>query len=80
MLLRGKGNKAPRSSEPDSAKSEDYFERSLDIARQQQAKAWELRAAVSMARLCAIRGSRSKHANCSHLSMVGLQKASTRSI
>jgi predicted ATPase len=39
------------SSEPDPAKAERYFERSLAVARQQQAKSWELRAAMSLARL-----------------------------
>ena len=34
-----------------TAKAEDYFERALAAARQQQAKSWELRAAMSMARL-----------------------------
>ena len=33
------------------AKAEAYFERALAVARQQQAKSWELRAAMSMARL-----------------------------
>jgi len=28
-----------------------YFDRALSVARQQQAKSWELRAAMSMARL-----------------------------
>ena len=37
--------------EPDAAKAEAYFERALTIARQQQAKSWELRAAMSLARL-----------------------------
>jgi predicted ATPase len=37
------------SPEPDAAKAETYFERSLAIARQQQAKSWELRAAMSAA-------------------------------
>ena len=37
--------------EPDLAKAEAYFERSLAVAREQQAKSWELRAAMSMARL-----------------------------
>jgi class 3 adenylate cyclase/predicted ATPase len=37
--------------EPDAIKAEAYFERALAIARQQQAKSWELRAAKSMARL-----------------------------
>ena len=35
----------------DAAKAEAYFERALAIARQQQAKSWELRAAMSLARL-----------------------------
>jgi predicted ATPase len=36
---------------PHSAKAETYFDRALTIARQQQAKSWELRAAMSLARL-----------------------------
>jgi class 3 adenylate cyclase/predicted ATPase len=39
------------SPEPDAAKAQEYFERALAVARQQQAKSWELRAAMSMARL-----------------------------
>jgi predicted ATPase len=39
------------SPEPDAAKAEGYFERALTVARQQQAKSWELRAAMSLARL-----------------------------
>jgi predicted ATPase len=35
----------------DTAKAETYFDRALAVARQQQAKSWELRAAMSMARL-----------------------------
>jgi predicted ATPase len=37
--------------EPDTAKAETYFERALAVARQQQAKSWELCAAMSLARL-----------------------------
>jgi predicted ATPase len=37
--------------ERDAAKAEEYFERALAIARAQQAKSWELRAAMSLARL-----------------------------
>jgi predicted ATPase len=40
--------KLPRS---DAANAENYFERALSVARQQQAKSWELRAAMSLARL-----------------------------
>jgi class 3 adenylate cyclase/predicted ATPase len=36
---------------PDAAKAKTYFERALVVAREQQAKSWELRAATSMARL-----------------------------
>jgi predicted ATPase len=35
----------------DRAKAQNYFERALAVARQQQAKSWELRAAMSLARL-----------------------------
>jgi predicted ATPase len=44
------GEIALKSPEPD-AKAEAYFERALAVARQQQAKSWELRAATSLARL-----------------------------
>ncbi len=37
--------------EPDAVKAEPYFERALTVARRQQAKSWELRAAMSLARL-----------------------------
>jgi predicted ATPase len=39
------------SPEPDAAKAEAYFAHALGVARAQQAKSWELRAAMSMARL-----------------------------
>ena len=45
------GEIALRSPEPDAAKAQKYFERALAVARQQQAKSWELRAAMSLARL-----------------------------
>ena len=44
------GEIALKSPGPDAAKAEAYFERALAVARQQQAKSWELRAAMSMAR------------------------------
>ena len=50
-LHRIAGEIALLSPEPDAAKAEAYFERALAVARQQQAKSWELRAAMSMARL-----------------------------
>ncbi len=45
------GEIALKSEEPDAAKAEAYFVRALEVARQQQAKSWELRAATSVARL-----------------------------
>jgi predicted ATPase len=42
------------------AKAEVYFERALSVARAQQAKSWELRAAMSMARLRRNQGKRDK--------------------
>jgi predicted ATPase len=35
----------------DTSNSEGYFERALAVAREQQAKSWELRSAISLARL-----------------------------
>ena len=45
------GEIAFTSPKPDAAKAEAYFQRALAVARQQNAKSWELRAAMSMARL-----------------------------
>ena len=45
------GEIALMSPERDATKAEGYFEKALAVARQQQAKSWELRAAMSMARL-----------------------------
>jgi len=40
-----------RQAAPDAAQAEACFQQALTIARQQQARSWELRAAVSLARL-----------------------------
>ena len=48
---RTAGEIALQSREPDAEKAEGYFARALAVARQQQAKSWELRAAMSLARL-----------------------------
>jgi len=45
------GEIALKSPERDLGKAQAYFERALAVARQQQAKSWELRAAMSLARL-----------------------------
>jgi class 3 adenylate cyclase/predicted ATPase len=46
------------SSEPDATKAEAFFDRALAVARQQRAKSWELRAAMSMGRLWRDQGKR----------------------
>ena len=50
------GEIALNSLAPDTEKAEKYFGRALAVARRQQAKSWELRAAMSMARLWRDRG------------------------
>src|SRR4029077_19173319 len=45
------GEIALMSPEPDAAKAHAYFEHALSVARQQQAKSWELRVSMSLARL-----------------------------
>jgi predicted ATPase len=54
------GEIALKSSMPDTAKAEVYFERALTVAREQEAKSWELRAATSIARLRRNQGKRSQ--------------------
>ena len=46
------------ASTPGAARAEAYFERALAIAREQQGKSWELRAATSMARIWRDQGKR----------------------
>jgi predicted ATPase len=48
---RTAGEIALLSHEADAPQAEAYFERALAVARQQQAKSWELRATISLARL-----------------------------
>jgi predicted ATPase len=55
-ILRIAGEIALKSAEPNVVKAQVYFERALTVARDQQAKSWELRAAMSAARLCRDQG------------------------
>jgi predicted ATPase len=50
-IYRIAGEIALKPPERDEAKAEEYFERALTVARNQQAKSWELRAAMSLAQL-----------------------------
>lgn len=55
---RAAGEMTQLMSNPDTAKAEAHFQRALAVAREQQAKSWELRAAMSMARLWRDQGKR----------------------
>ena len=57
-IHRVAGEIALTSPEPDATKAEAYFARALAVARVQQARSWELRAAISMARLWRDQGKR----------------------
>jgi class 3 adenylate cyclase/predicted ATPase len=57
-ILRTAGEVLLMSAQHDAAKAEAYFDHALTIARDQQAKSWELRAAMSMARLWRDQGKR----------------------
>jgi predicted ATPase len=59
-LHRLDGELRLRLEAPDEPRAEAGFRRALEIARQQQAKSWELRAAVSLARLWAEQGRRAE--------------------
>src|SRR5262249_32833639 len=50
-ISRIAGEIALISPQRDAVKAEELFERALTVARQQQARSWELRAAISLARL-----------------------------
>jgi class 3 adenylate cyclase/predicted ATPase len=57
-IHRTAGELALLSPQPDATKAEVCFERALAVARKQRAKSWELRAAMSMARLWHKKGKR----------------------
>jgi predicted ATPase len=57
-IRRVAGEIALKSPAPDAAKAQVHFEQALAVTRAQQAKSWELRAAMSMARLWRDQGKR----------------------
>ena len=50
-VYRIRGELLLKQDVPDTAEAEQCFQRALQVARQQQAKSWELRAAMSLSRL-----------------------------
>ena len=50
-VYRIAGEVTLKSPEPDTVNAQCYFGRALEVARSQQAKSWELRAAMSLASL-----------------------------
>jgi predicted ATPase len=62
-VLRTAGEITLMAPEPDLAKAQGYFERALAVARHQQAKSWELRAAMNTARLWRDQGKRDEARN-----------------
>ena len=79
-IHRMAGEIALLSSEPDEGKAEAYFNNALAVARAQQAKSWELRAAMSSPSSGATRARCSRLANCSLRCTAGSAKGSTRAI
>ena len=57
---RRQGDLLLRHRAPDAAQAEVCFQQALAIARRQQAKSWELRAAMSLARLWQQQGKRTE--------------------
>ena len=57
-VYRLKGELLLRQAIPDEAQAETCFHQALDMARRQQAKSWELRAAMSLSRLWQRQGKR----------------------
>jgi predicted ATPase len=57
-VYRLQGELLLRQTTPDTAQAEACFQQSLAIARRQQAKSWELRAAMSLSRLWQQQGKR----------------------
>jgi len=59
-LYRLRGELLLKQSVSDEQQAESYFQQALDVARRQQAKSWELRAAMSLSRLWQQQGERTE--------------------
>ena len=60
------------------AEAETWLQRALDVARRQEAKSLELRAAMSLARLWQQQGKRAEAPSCWRRSTAGSRKVLTR--
>ena len=76
-VYRLKGELLLRQAVPDHAQAEACFQQALAIARRQQAKSWELRAAMSLAGCGSSRVSVLKPTTCSRRCTAGSPKALT---
>ena len=63
-LHRLKGELLLAESPDQSAAAEDCFHRAIEIARHQRSRAWELRATMSLARLCQRQAGRGEARAC----------------
>jgi predicted ATPase len=59
-IFRLKGEVLLRQHDSNAAQAQSCFERAIEVARQQSAKSWELRATTSLARLLASQGRRNE--------------------
>ena len=57
-MHRLKGELLLRQNDSNAAEAQSCFERAIEVARNQSAKSWELRATTSLARLLAMQGRR----------------------
>ena len=76
-LHRLKGELLLQHAAPEVSHAETCFQQALDIARRQQAKSLELRAAMSLAACGSSRASAPKPTRCWHRSMAGSPRALT---
>ena len=60
MLFRSKGVLLLQQSAAQQGEAEESFHQALTVARRQQAKSWELRAAMSLSRLWQQQGKRTE--------------------
>ena len=84
LRLRGEPAQGAASDPIQEAKAEACFRRAIVVARQQEARWWELRATISLCRLLKERGTlrriqtARKPARCWQLSTIGLLRGLTR--